>query len=389
MIDRELKMLGAFVYGPPPSPPSPPPFAGPPPPPVPYAGPPEPEPSDAPPRGRRLAAWTIDAALMAGVAALLGTMTWGRLHGLLVDGLWGKALGAVGGLVLTGGDVQKAAEDFGLGIWNSIVTDIEQALLLLVLTELLYQFAAQAFAGRTLGKAALDLRVTSGAGRPAKARALRRALVTTAGSSGLYCTAWFLLLEGMFFLAVLVWLAALAVFAANSAPALVGARRRTLADLAAGTAVVRARSYRRAAELAVQGAGIAWDGTQAAGQVAGRAVRENAARVAQAESVRRALDSERARQVQDMGKRLGGRLNDAYQQRRDARREPGIAAAEQPAALLPPEPHYDPYGVHGDQGAQGGQGVQGGQGAYGVPADPYAPPPPYGPPPRPGDARPN
>ncbi len=382
-------MLGAFVYGPPPSPPSPPPFAGPPPPPVPYAGQPEPEPSDTPPRGRRLAAWTIDAALMTGVAALLGTMTWGRLHGLLVDGLWGKALGAVGGLVLTGGDVQKAAEDFGLGIWNSIVTDIEQALLLLVLIELLYQFAAQAFAGRTLGKAALDLRVTSGAGRPAKARAFRRALVTTAGSSGLYCTAWFLLLEGMFFLAVLVWLAALAVFAANSAPALVGARRRTLADLAAGTAVVRARSYRRAAELAVQGAGIAWDGTQAAGQVAGRAVRENAARVAQAESVRRALDSERARQVQDMGKRLGGRLNDAYQQRRDARREPGIAAAEQPPALLPPDPHYDPYGVYGNQGAQSGQGAQGGQGAYGVPADPYAPPPPYGPPPRPGDARPN
>ncbi|WP_242910241.1 RDD family protein [Actinomadura terrae] len=389
------------MYGPPPPPPPPPPFAGPPPPPVPYARPPEaePEPSDTPPRRRRLGAWAIDAAVMMGAAVLLGMMTWGRLHGLLVEGLWSRALGAIGGLVLSGGDVQEAAEDFGVGVWNSIVADIEQALLLLVLIEVLYQFAAQAFAGRTLGKAALDLRVTSGAGRPAKARALRRALVTTAGSTGLYCTAWFLLLEGMFFLAVLVWLAALAVFAANSLPALVGARRRTLADLAAGTAVVRARSYRRAAELAVQGAGIAWDGTQAAGQVAGRAVRENAARVAQTESVRRALDSERARQVQDMGKRVGGRLNDAYQQRRDARRAPAIPAADQPAALPASEPHYDPYGVYGGQGAQngqgaqsGGQGVQSGQGAYGaygVPADPYAPPPPYIPPPRPRDSEPN
>ncbi|TDD58102.1 hypothetical protein E1293_47160, partial [Actinomadura darangshiensis] len=296
----------------------------------------------AAPRGRRLAAWGLDTAVLAGAAILLGMMTWGRLNGLLGDGLWGNALSATGGLLLSGGDVQQAAEDFGTGLWNKIVGAIEQALVLLILIEFAHQFAGQALAGRTIGKAALDLRVDGA--KSAKSRALRRSLATTAGGTGLYCIACIFLLNGLFFLSLVTWLAAVAVFLANSAPALIGARRRTLADLVAGTALVRAEGYRRAAEAARQGAVIAWDGTQAAGQVAGQAVRDNAARLAQAESMQRALQSERARQVQDMGrrsaarvqgamqgeraqqagemgKRLGGRLKNAYQDRRAARQD--------------------------------------------------------------------
>ncbi|QXJ26073.1 RDD family protein [Actinomadura graeca] len=308
---------------------------------------PEPGPLAGAPRGRRLAAWGIDATLMAGVAALLAVMTWGRLNGLLSDGLWTDALGSAGGLLLSGGDVRQAAEDFGVDLWVKVASAIEQALLLLVLAELLYQFAAQALAGRTLGKAALDLRVCAAhGGKPPKRRALRRALASTAGGTGLYCAAWILLLEGMFFLALLTWLAALAAFAANSLPALFGARRRTLADMVAGTSVVRADGYRRAAEAARQGIGVAWDGTQAAGQVAGQAVRGNAARLAQAEQVRRALESERARQVQEAGRRLGGRLRDAYGDRRAAReaRRSELPPPYGPfAAIPPPRPDGDPY----------------------------------------------
>jgi hypothetical protein len=372
------------VYGPPPLPP---PTAEP----VPPAPPPAP-PSAAAPRGRRLAAWGIDTGVLIGAAVLLGMMTWGRLNGLLGDGLWGDALSSAGGLLLTGGDVQQAAEDFGTGIWNTAVSAVEQALLLLILIEFLHQFAGQALAGRTLGKAVLDLRVehagTAESVKSAKSRALRRSLATTAGGTGLYCAAWILLLHGLFLLSLVLWLAAVAVFLANSAPTLLGARRRGLADLLAGTVLVRADGYRRAAAAARQGAVIAWDGTQAAGQVAGQAVRENAARLAQAESMQRALQSERARQVQDLGrrsavrvqgamqgeraqrvgdagKRVGGRLRSAYQERRAARRQELPPQPEQPA-LPPPAPSYDPY-------AQPGRSAQ--------PA-PYAPPQQYEPPPQ-------
>ncbi|WP_433232075.1 hypothetical protein [Actinomadura formosensis] len=289
-------------------------------------------------------AWGLDTALLVGAALLLAMMTWGRLNGLLGDGLWGDALSAAGGLLLTGGDVQKAAEDFGMGLWQDVVGAVEQALLLLVLVEFLHQFAGLAWTGRTLGKAVLDLRLDNTAAT--KSRAFRRSLATTAGGTGLYCTAWILLLHGLFFFAVLTWLAAVAVFLANSAPALVGPRR-TLADLVAGTTLVRAGGYRRAAQAARQGAAVVWDGTQAAGQVAGQAagqaVRDNAARLAQAERVQRALQSDRTRQVQDMGRRFGGRLKNAYGERRAARERPAIPPEPEPPAIPPPAPHYDPY----------------------------------------------
>ncbi|POM23832.1 RDD family protein [Actinomadura rubteroloni] len=336
------------MYGPPPHPPLP-------------AAPVPSAPPDRAPHGRRLAARGIDALLLFGVACLLALMTWGRLHELAVDGLWGKALGA-GGTLLTSGDVGQAASDFGTSVWGSFAAAVEEAFLLLAAAELLYQFAGQAWLGRTVGKAAMDLRVrTSGDARPGAGRAFRRSVVTTAGSSGLYCLAWILLLEGQFFLSVVLWLGALAAFLLTSVPALLG-RRRTLADLAAGTVVVRAGTYRRAVAAARQGAGRAWDGTQAAGQVAGGAVRESAA--AQAERMRRALESEQARRVQDLGRqsadrmrgavtgeraqrvqdagrRFGGRVRGAYRDRRAAREVP---PPPPPAALPPPSPApYLPY----------------------------------------------
>ncbi|MGH3240573.1 MAG: hypothetical protein ACRDNL_09335 [Spirillospora sp.] len=337
--------------------------------------------------GRRFAAWGIDTGLLAGAAVLLSVMTWGRLNGILQDGLWGQVWSAVWGLLLSGGDVQGAAEDFGLSIWRTVVSDIQQALLLLVLIEFLHQFAGQAFAGRTAGKAVLDLRVENA--RTAKSVALRRALTTTAGGTGLYCLAWILLLHGVFFLALLTWTLAVGVLVANSVPVLFGGRRRTLADVVAGTVVVPASGYRRAAEYAAHGAGRAWAGTRSTGQAAGHAVRDQAARLNAEDRVRRAMESDRARQaqqraqegarqaqelgrrsaakmrdaaqseraqqLQDKGKRLGGRLKNAYTDRRAPRQEspapPTTPPPMPPPAIPPPAPHYDPY-TQPDQHAQ-------------------------------------
>jgi RDD family len=358
------------VHGPPPSP-FPAPYGGPPPP------PPRHEPrdavSEAAPRARRLLAWSIDAGILLVVALLLGAMTWGRLQSYVAEDLPHKAWSAGIGLLLSGGSVQKAAGEFGAGVWGTFVAIVEQALLLLVLAELLLQFAGTAWLGRTAGKAAMDLRVGHCAvpGKPGKARAARRALVTTASGTGLYALAWVLLLEGLFFFAVLLWLLAIAAFLANSVPALVGRRRRTLADLVGGTVVVRAGGYQRAVAAARQGAVLAWDGAQAAGQVAGQAARDNAARLAQHDRVRQAIESEQARrlqelgrqsagklrevatgeraqQVQDAGRRLGGRFKDAYRERRAGRaveRSAQPALPPPPPALPSPQPQYEqaPY----------------------------------------------
>ncbi|WP_344955969.1 RDD family protein [Actinomadura miaoliensis] len=340
---------------------------------MPFSGPPGPEVEpgggSAAPRFRRLVAWGIDTALLCVVAVLLGMMTWGRLHAYVAEDLPQKALTATGGLLFSGGDVQKATTDFGAGVWGTFTSAVYQALGLLVLVELLYQFVAQTWTGRTLGKAVMDIRVRVAAGearKPGKGRAFRRAVVTTAGGTGLYCLAWIVLLEGLFFAALLVWLLAVFVFVANSLPAMLGGRRRTLADRLAGTAVVRAGTYQRAVAAAVQGAGRAWDGTQAAGRVARDVARENTTRLGQSEQVRRVLESERAQQVQGMGKRLGGRIKGAYHDRRSGRARgetPPLQAADPTPALPPPQPYYDP--------AQGGFGQQ------------YAPPAPYVPPPAP------
>ncbi|QKG24091.1 RDD family protein [Actinomadura verrucosospora] len=319
--------------------------------------------SEAAPRARRLLAWSIDAAILVGVAVLLAGMTWGRLQSYVADDLPRRALSAGLELLVSGGSVEKAAGEFGAGVWSTFVTAVEQALLLLVLAELLHQFVGLAWTGRTAGKAAMDLRVrhASADAGPGKGRAMRRALLTTASGTGLYALAWVLLLEGLFFFAVLLWALAILAFLANSLPALAGRRRRTLADLLAGTVVMRAGAYRRAAAAARQGAVIAWDGAQAAGQVVGQAARDNAARLAQHERVQQAIESERAerlrelgrqsagklreaaaseraQQVQDAGKRLGGRVRDAYRERRAGR------AVEQPARpALPPPPPALPY----------------------------------------------
>ncbi|WP_345363063.1 RDD family protein [Actinoallomurus liliacearum] len=350
-------------------------YAAPPPPPPPYSVPPLPEgppPADrAAPRVRRLTAWGIDTLLLWGAAVLLAVMTWARLHGQLVDDLPYKGLSAAGGLLLSGGNVEKAATDFGTGLWDTFVLDVEQALILLILIQLLYQFAMHAWLGRTLGKAAMDLRVRAVTGddrRPGRGNAFRRAVVTTAGGTGLYCAAWIFLLEGLFFLALVTWLLAVAAFAATSLPALFGGRRRTLADLFARTAVVRARTYQRVAATARQGAALAWDGAQAAGQAARDTAREQAARLAQAENMRRALNSERADQVRGMGRRLGGRLKDTYRERasgRSPREAPPLPNPGPTPALPPPRPRYDPL--------QGSYDLRAPQAPY-IP--PQAPPPP-------------
>ncbi|WP_344440829.1 RDD family protein, partial [Kitasatospora nipponensis] len=120
-----------------------------------------------PPLGRRGLAWLIDFALVVALAVLLGFLTVHRLGALLTDvpGLAGR-----GGwdLLTSHGNLVAAGRDVGAHLWHSAVLDVQEGFGALVLCAFGYHFAAVAFRGRTLGKAALALRVAERATGPGR-----------------------------------------------------------------------------------------------------------------------------------------------------------------------------------------------------------------------------
>ncbi|WP_435220189.1 RDD family protein [Streptomyces sp. Tue6028] len=176
-------------------------------------------------------AWFIDFALVLAAASALAVLTFHRISALVTDV---PDLATRGGwdILTSRGDVLDASEGFGLSLWRKVVRDVEQAFGLLVIAAFLYQWAALALTGRTLGKALLGLKVAPSRPR----RAALRAAVTTTADVAVYALACVLLVEGEFMLSVLVWAVAVVVFLFNALPVLAPAGR-SLADRVAGTAV--------------------------------------------------------------------------------------------------------------------------------------------------------
>ena len=103
---------------------------------------------------------------------------------------------------------------------------------MLIVATFLYQWVCLSFAGRTIGKGLLALRVTPSAPR----RAAVRAFITTAADVGVYAVACILLIEQQYVQSVAVWGLAVIVFFLNALPVF-SPTRRSLADRLAGTAV--------------------------------------------------------------------------------------------------------------------------------------------------------
>ena len=183
------------------------------------------------PKLRRAVAWFIDFALVLTLATGLAVLTFHRISALVTDV---PELAARGGLDLltSRGDVIDASQDLGLSLWDKAVLDVEEAFGVLIVAAFLYQWGCLAFAGRTVGKGLLGLKVTPSAPR----RAAVRAAVTTAADIAIYAVACVLLVEGYFVLSVLVWTLAVVVFFLNALPVF-SPTRRSLADRVAGTAV--------------------------------------------------------------------------------------------------------------------------------------------------------
>ncbi|MGI5454159.1 RDD family protein [Streptomyces sp. CA-249302] len=183
------------------------------------------------PKLRRAMAWFIDFALVLTLAAGLAVLTFHRIAGLVTDM---PEIATRGGLDLlfSHGDVIGASADLGLSMWRTAVRATEEAIGALVVATFLYQWGCLTFAGRTIGKGLLGLKVTPSAPR----RAAVRALVTTAADIAVYAVACVLLVERQFLLSVLVWALAVFVFLFNALPVL-APTRRSLADRVAGTTV--------------------------------------------------------------------------------------------------------------------------------------------------------
>lgn len=180
---------------------------------------------------RRAMAWFIDFALVVAVASALAVLTFHRVSALVTD-VPALAAYSVLELLTSHGDFADASTELGLVLWNKSVLYVEQAFVLLILGTFLYQWAALAFTGRTLGKALLGLKVAPAAPR----RVVLRAAVTTTADVAVYALACVLLFEGQFVLSTLVWATAVLVFVGNALPVL-SPSRRSLADRLAGTAV--------------------------------------------------------------------------------------------------------------------------------------------------------
>ncbi|WP_406446085.1 RDD family protein [Streptomyces sp. NBC_01613] len=183
------------------------------------------------PKLRRAVAWFIDFALVLALAAGLAVLTFHRIAALVTDV---PELATRGGfdLLTSRGDVLGASESLGFSLWDKAVLYVEEAFGLLVAVTFLYQWLCLAFAGRTLGKGLLGLKVSPSMPR----RAARRAAVTTAADVAVFAAACVLLIEGHFVLSVLVWALAVGVFFLNALPVF-SPTRRSLADRLAGTAV--------------------------------------------------------------------------------------------------------------------------------------------------------
>ncbi|MDT0266835.1 RDD family protein [Streptomyces sp. DSM 44915] len=294
------------------------------------------------PSWRRIVAWLVDFSLVLVVATLLGTFTFQRISAMLTDAP-GLAETGVWKVVTSGGDLGDAGRALGESLWNRSVRAVQQGFGLLVLAVFLYQFLALAFAGTTLGKGLVGLRVAGareprpgteapGPWRPSRRQAAVRAAVTTVADTALLALACVLLMAGAFLAAGFVLVLAVVVYLANAIPALVG-RRRSLADRFAGTRVhggLLGATAAATARYTAQGGRAAWQAAQ------------------------RVAESERTRAVIGRGRQLipGGR--------------PASAPADPP----------DPTSATAVPGAPGGAGVP--ATASADPAGPNAPAGPSG-----------
>ncbi len=272
-----------------------------------------------PPRGKLLAAWVIDFAVVAIAAWVVGWAT----YSLIIDSLRSVSdIGSIGisNLLSSHGDWQQFGVDAGTDELRNIRLYAVAGLAGVVVIAAGYFWASAAFANRTLGMAVVDLRLAQASAtsaEPGRIRSLSWAFLRAMTDIGLFAAACVAPMFGAFATAFVLWLVAVVWLAINGFAALTSGR--SIVDRLGAVVLVPAQGYAAAAQVARAAAGAA--ATQAqnlAGQaqtVAGQ-IRENTPeRVQQsvatagsvgrlaADRTRQAIESDRAAQAADASKR--------------------------------------------------------------------------------------
>lgn len=197
---------------------------------------------------RRAMAWAIDflIVLVPSVALLIAALTSlvhalpGYVGGVASSGLvnvimhHGEGVGGLGA---------AASEE-----WTSFVQPLVWSLLAVPVIQFGYLGVALAWRGRTLGAIVMGVRVGAATDPTGllRARALRRAFLTTLIESGFLCLALAVVTIGQLSIGGLLVAAAVMAYWLNLL-LLLGPRRRTLVDRFAGTVVVRSARFGAAA----------------------------------------------------------------------------------------------------------------------------------------------
>jgi len=276
-------------------------------------------PAAPPPRGKLLAAWVIDFAVVAIAAWVVGWAT----YSLIIDSLRSVSdIGSIGisNLLSSHGDWQQFGVGAGADELRNLRLYAVAGLVAVVVVAAGYFWVAAAFANRTLGMAVVDLRLGQASAPstgPGRIHSLSWALLRAVTDIGLFAAACVAPMFGAFAMAFLLWLVAVAWLAINGFAALTSGR--SVVDRLGAVVLVPAQGYAAAAQVARAAAGAAAIQAQNfAGQaqtVAGQ-IRENAPdRVQQsvatagtvgrlaADRTRQAIESERATQAADASKR--------------------------------------------------------------------------------------
>ncbi|MFB9447208.1 RDD family protein [Dactylosporangium vinaceum] len=331
----------------------------------------------APPRRaglvRRAAGWGVDYCIVMVPGLLLvayGVANLVReLPGYVGAVAAGFGVSRLIGLITHRGAGGESVGGVAAGAWLGLALPLLLAILAVPLLQFVYQASLLVWRGRTVGKMLADTKVVPVRAGARVAPAVGRAFATTLVETGLVGFGLALAVYGELVAGVLVLVAATVVWWVNLLPAL-GSGRRTLVDRLAGTVVIRRELYsqvaahtaqlaRRTSGAAVVAGRMGADAAVVAAQVAAEAAaaahrrgaqqlpiaarrtsdaaaaaarktaaaaadaaavaKQGAERLKQAAPVQQALHSKTAQQGQDLARKVGGRAQELWRERRSGR----------------------------------------------------------------------
>ncbi|GAA3454021.1 hypothetical protein GCM10018962_58540 [Dactylosporangium matsuzakiense] len=322
---------------------------------------------------RRTAGWGVDYCIVMGPGLLLvayGVANLVReLPGYVGAVAAGFGVSRLIGLITHRGAGGESVGGVAAGAWLGLALPLLLAILAVPLLQFVYQASLLVWRGRTVGKMLADTKVVPVRAGARVAPALGRAFATTLIETGLVGFGLALAVYGELVAGVLVLVAATVVWWVNLLPAL-GSGRRTLVDRLAGTVVIRRELYsqvaahtaqlaRRTSGAAVVAGRMGADAAAVAAQVAAEAAaaahrrgaqqlpiaarrtsdaaaaaarktaaaaadaaavaKQGAERLKQAAPVQQALHSKTAQQGQDLARKVGGRAQELWRERRSGR----------------------------------------------------------------------